>query len=257
MFLFFYIFYENVYAEEPILITLSSNLDKVIFDGKWTDPWEWKQSSYNKLYFEDDGAMIHLRTAHQDNSIYIQINFESDKTINKGFDSAMVCFDTKNDKTIIPQDDDYCFSTILDTKKSFSYQGNNSTEINNSFIRIPNDKNFIAIGTASDKFDRYSKVPHSSYEFKIPLDVLGRSDNYGFYINIFDGDSENHYTWPYEIKSQNSNLFSSPNQWGDLVSPDKSLPEFHYSILFFVLVLMIFFVTTTRFNLFKIHIFRY
>jgi len=84
---------------------------------------EWKQSSYNNLLF-DDGAMIHLRTANQENFIYVQINFESDKIIDKGFDSAMVCFDTKNDKTLTLQSNDYCFLTILDTKKLFTYQGN-------------------------------------------------------------------------------------------------------------------------------------
>jgi len=226
--LFFPIFFEDIHAEDPILISKSSNLDQVIFDGKWTDSYEWKQSSYNRLVFED-GNEIHLRTAHQENFIYIQINFASDTNIDENYDSATVCFDTKNDKTIIPQSDDYCFSTTLDIKNSFTYQGNNASSTNDYFDKIPNDKNFIAKGTASDKYDRYSKTPHASYEFKIPLDVLGRSNNYGFYISVFDEHSQNYYSWPYNIKNQT--LISSPSQWGDLVSPDNSLPEFNFTIL--------------------------
>jgi hypothetical protein len=253
--LFFHTFFDYVDAEEPILISISSSLDEVVFDGKWTDPLEWKQSSYNKLYFEDN-SVIHLRTAHQDNFIYVQINFESDKIINKGSDSAMICVDTKNDKTDISQSDDYCFSTTLDTKNSFTYRGNNNSSIDDSFDIIPNDKNFIAIGTASDKFDRYNKIPHASYEFRIPLDVLGRSDNYGFYISVYDGDSQNYYSWPYEIKNQTS--FSSPSQWGDLVSPDKSLPEFNLLVMFsLIFSLMTVSIIITKFNMFKISIFRY
>ena len=254
-FLIFQIFFQYSYAEDPILISVSPSMGQVIFDGKWTDSFEWKQSSYNRLSFNDD-SVIHLRTAHQENFIYIQINFESDKNIDQGYDSAMVCFDTKNDKTIIPQSDDYCFSTILDLEKSSTYQGNNNSSIANSFSQIPNHKNFVAIGTASDKYDRYNQIPHTSYEFKIPLDVLKRSDNYGFFISVFDNHTQNHYLWPYSI--ENSNSFSSPSQWGDLVSPDKSLPEFNSSILFSILILvMVIPIMITKLNLFKITIFRY
>ncbi len=232
------------------MISISSNLDQVIFDGKWTDTYEWKQSSYNELLYDDE-TVIHLRTAHQGNFIYIQINFETDKNIDKGSDSALVCFDTKNDKTIFPKTDDYCFSAILDEKIPVTYQGNNTfPEINNSFSVIPNNKNFLAIGTSSDKNDRYSKIPHASYEFKIPLEVLGRSNNYGFYLSVFDAHSKNYYSWPYDIKNQSS--ISSPSQWGDLVSPDNSLPEINFSFFFFSMIsLTIFFTIIMKFDLFK------
>jgi len=239
--LFFHVSLVDAFAEDPILISISSNLDQVIFDGKWTNSNEWKQSSYNRLYF-DDGAEIHLRTAHQENFIYVQINFASDMIINKGSDSAIVCFDTKNDKTVIPQSDDYCFSATLDGKKPFTYQGNSFLAINDFFTKIPNDKNFVAVGAASDRHDRYNKTPHASYEFKIPLNVLGRSDNYGFYISVFDAYSQNHYSWPYNIEKQSLLSITSPSKWGDLVSLDKSLPEFHWVplILLITTISMIF-----------------
>ena len=216
----------DAFGEEPILISISSDLDQVIFDGKWTDSNEWKRSSYDYLQF-DDGTEIHLRTAHQENFLYVQISAESDIVINKGSDSAIVCFDTKNDKTIIPQADDYCFSTSLGRNSYFTHQGGGISAINGFFKKITNDKNFIAVGTVSDKIDRYNKIPHASYEFRIPLDVIGRSDNYGFYISVFDAQTQNHYSWPYNIKKQSLLPITSPSKWGDLISPDKSLPEFH------------------------------
>jgi len=233
------IFFLNVYAEEPILISISSGLDQINFDGKWTDSYEWKQSSYNHLTYAD-GTEIHLRSAHQGDFIYIQINAVSDMFIDKLADSALVCFDTKNDKTIIPQSDDYCFFTSLDGKKSFSYQGNHIPAINGYFTKIPNDKDFVAVGSSSDQYDRYNRIPHASYEFKIPLNLLGRSDNYGFFISVFDAHTNNHYSWPYKIDNQSIISIPSPSQWGDIVSPDKSLPEFNLSFLFVIIFPMVF-----------------
>jgi len=237
----------DAFGEEPILISLSSDLDQVIFDGKWTTTSEWKKSSYNHLKF-DDGTEIHLRTAHQENFIYIQINAASDMIINKGSDSAIVCFDTKNDKTTIPQTDDYCFSTSLGRNSYFTYQGGNVLAINGFFKKITNDKDFVAIGTVSDKVDRYNKTPHASYEFRIPLDVLGRSDNYGFYVSVFDADTQNHYSWPYNIEKKSILSIPSPSQWGDLISPDKSLPEFNFSMLLSFLIPLTITIIITRFT---------
>ena len=247
----FPVIFMDAFGEEPILISISSDLDQVIFDGKWTHWQEWKQSSYNHLKF-DDGTEIHLRTAHQENFLYVQINAESDIVINKGSDSAIVCFDTKNDKTIIPQIDDYCFSTSLGRNSYFTYQGGNISANNGFFKKITNNKDFVAVGTTSDQNDRYSKIPHASYEFRIPLDVIGRSDNYGFYISVFDAHTQNHYSWPYNIEKQSLLSITSPSKWGNLVSPDKSLPEFNFSILLpFLIPLIIIFTIITKLNLFK------
>lgn len=251
----FYIQSMDLFAEEPILITLSPHIDNIIFDGKWTDDLEWKESSYNKISF-DDNTQVHLRVAHQENFIYILIDFESDIILNKISDSAIVCFDTKNDKTKIPQSDDYCFSTTLDGKKSFTYQGNNIPAINGYFTKIPNHENLIAVGTISDKYDRYSKTPHASYEFKIPLDVLGRSNNYGFYFSVFDADSQKHYSWPHNIKKQSLISISNPSVWGDLISPDNSLPEFNFSIMSLLISSIIIFSIIIKFPLFKSNIFQ-
>ena len=76
----------------------------------------------------------------------------------------------------------------------------------------------------SDKEDKYSAISHASYEFKIPIELIGRSDNYGFYVNVFDANSNVAYSWPEEIKLESFSI-PNPSLWGNLISPDKSLLE--------------------------------
>ena len=212
----------NAFASEPILITISSHLHKVIFDGKWTSEPEWKASSLDTVYY-DDGTKIQLRTAFQDGYIYVFLDLVSDTVIDKGADNALICFDGKNDKTKIPGIDDYCFFTSLSRKISFAYQGNGIIGLNGHFQKIPNPDGYIAIGSVSDENDRYSKIPHTSYEFRIPIDVLGRSDNYGFYISVYEANSNMIYSWPTEVQQIRIFTIPSPSIWGDIVSPDKSM----------------------------------
>ena len=247
--------FTDSFAEEPILISFSTDRQNVVFDGKWTDGFEWKQGSWNQFSF-DDGSIIHLRSSHQGDFIYLHVNFATDTVIDKGSDSAIVCFDTKNDKSKIPQSDDYCFSTSLYRQQSFTYQGSNTPAINGYFKKIDNHEDFVAVGSASGKFDRYNLYPHASYEFKIPLDVIGRSDNYGFYLSVYDGHSEKNYSWPYSIVKKNIQSIQSPSTWGDMISPDKSLPEFNSSIMLLIIPFMIIFVLFTKSNLVKLQIFK-
>jgi len=214
----------NAFASEPILITISSHLHKVIFDGKWTSEPEWKASSLDTVYYED-GSKIQLRTAHQDGYVYVFLDVVSDTIIDKGADNALICFDGKNDKSKIPGIDDYCFSTSLSRKISFAYQGGGILGFNGHFQKIPNPKGYVAIGNVSDENDRYSKIPHVSYEFRIPIDVLGRSDNYGFYIAVFEANSNVIYSWPTEVHQSRIFTIPSPSVWGDIISPDKSMAK--------------------------------
>jgi len=214
----------NAFASEPILITISSHLNKVIFDGKWTSELEWKASSLDTLSY-DDNSEIQLRTAFQDGYIYVFLDVISDTIIDKGADNALICFDGKNDKTRIPSFDDYCFSTSLSRKISFAYQGGGIIGLNGHFQKIPNPENYIAIGNVSDENDRYSKIPHVSYEFRIPIDILERSDNYGFYIAVFEANSNVIYSWPTEVHQSRIFTIPSPSVWGDIISPDKSMAK--------------------------------
>ncbi len=97
-------------------------MNKVIFDGIWSHRTERKHSSLDSLY---DGTII-LRTAHQDNFIYIFVDVLSDTILDKGADRTTICFDTNNDKSTTAKDDDYCFVAILGREEGIVMQGDSS-----------------------------------------------------------------------------------------------------------------------------------
>jgi len=103
------------YAEIPI--THSMRMNGVIFDGKWTFTTEWKASSL------DRAGPIYIRSAHLENYIYILLDVVSDTTIDKNKDSAMVCFDSENNQSPSPDDDDYCFFVKLADKEPITLCG--------------------------------------------------------------------------------------------------------------------------------------
>jgi len=238
-FIILLLFPNFVFAKtDPILISKSIAMNDVIFDGKWTFTTEWKPSSWNQLNY-DDGKIIHLRTAHQDNFIYVFVDFVSDNTLDKNSDNAIICFDTKNDKTDVADSDDYCFSTSLDSKTSFSYQGGSPLSTKSNFEKIPNPESMIAISSVSGDKDRYSLFPHTNYEFKIPTELLGRSSVYGFYLGVYEQHGGKVYSWPQDITHEGYFDIPSPKLWGEIISPDKSLPEFSTPIIIFIIIIPI------------------
>ncbi len=210
----------QVYGAEPIKITLSSTMDDVIFDGKWTSQLEWKQSSWNTFTYEDQ--IIQFRSAHQGNFIYFLVDFQTDTNLDYLADKAMICLDTKNDKTQTPNSDDFCFLSILDGE-SIIFQGTSDPNIHLS--EIPNSYGFVANATSSDEFDRYSKTSHSSYEFKIPTELVGRYSTYGIFLVVYDEHSKTIFNWPQSSEQQTFDKLN-PTEWGEMISLDKSLPEF-------------------------------
>lgn len=209
---------------EPIMITYS-DMNNIIFDGKWTFTEEWKHTS-------SDGG---IRSAHDGKFIYMLADVVSDTDFVKGADSVMICFDSNNTKSMISDKHDYCFQSVLGTSEGSTYQGGSSLGSTGNFIKIENPPDFISVSGISDQNDRYSDVPHASYEFKIPIDFIGRSDAYGFYYVIYESHSNKFYTWPANV-TQNNNQFQipTPNNWGTMISPDKSLPEFSFPMIAFV-----------------------
>ncbi len=226
----------SAYASEPIPITSSSAMSEIIFDGKWTDQFEWKASSLNTYSYDDNIHQVILRSAHYGDFIYIFLDPITDYHLDKLNDHAIICFDTKNNKSIKADSDDYCFMTYLNGENSFTYQGGHTSDKTSFFTKIPNPEGFIAISTASDINDRYTSIPHPSYEFRIPTDLIGRESVYGFYFLVYDDHSKKMYTYPQNLDP--SNFVSSPSQWGEIYSPDKSLPEFQLPL--FSLVLSVF-----------------
>ncbi len=212
-------------ASEPIMITVSSSMDKVIFDGKWTFYTEWKQSSLNTISFSD-GTSIQLRSAHQGNFIYILIDEVSKTRFNKHSDMAVICFDKNNSKSTTPNENDYCFGISFDSKNPFTLRGGSPLEETGHYMKIQNPDGLVGASGVSDENDRYTNVPHASYEFRIPTDTVGRSDDYGFYLALYDKNSNHVYAWPEEITSDTLIKIPPPKNWGEIISPDKSLPEF-------------------------------
>ncbi len=127
-------------------------------------------------------------------------------------------------------------------------QGGSFINTQNYFKKIQNHHDFIAIGNISNENDRYSKIPHSTYEFKIPTEVITRSNIYGIYVGVFDKSQSITYSWP-ETTSHYSKI-PSPSNWGHLISPDKSLPEFNipfFSIIIGFSIIMLCFQLKSRF----------
>ncbi len=211
------------YAESTIPITRSTDMDKVEFDGRWTFTKEWKKSSHNDIF--EPGHIV-IRTAHQDNYIYVMLDALADKTIDNTKDNAMVCFDAKSDQSSKPDSNDYCFKIRLGSNKAFTLQGSDSGE----FKPAGNHKDLIAVGGTSDENDRYTPVPHPTYEFRIPIELLERTNTYGIYLQVYDYSNATTYSWPSGIIIENPEI-PSPAKWGIIYSPDKSLPEYELPVL--------------------------
>ena len=237
------------FAAETILITYSDTIERVVFDGKWTDQVEWKQSSWDKIS-TTNGDAIHIRSAHQGDFIYILLDVVADRSIDHLSDRAIVCIDGNNDKTSIAGVDDYCFLASLNGKQGFVYQGGSSLALNGHFKKIPISDGFIGVGGKSDLNDKYSQISHTSFEFKIPLNLFGRSNVYGFYVLAYDASGNQYYSWPVGIDTVDTFDIPSPSNWGNLVSPDKSFPEFDLPILALVpaIFLVIYFTRMKKFR---------
>ncbi|MEM3006743.1 MAG: hypothetical protein QXY25_07785 [Candidatus Nitrosotenuis sp.] len=215
----------NVYAFEPIPITISHTMNNVVFDGKWTHEFEWKASSLITYKYENATEIV-LRTAHQENFVYVFLDSITDYHPNLN-DHAIICFDTHNNKSEMTDSNDYCFETYLNAEESFVYQGDNESDI--GFSKIEKPQGFIAKSTISDMNDRYTPVPHPSFEFRVPTELIGRQSVYGFYFSVYDDYARKTYTYPQNADSQN--FVAMPSKWGEIYSPDKSLPEFELPTL--------------------------
>ena len=235
--LFFLIPFSDAYASNEIFITISEGMEEVTFDGKWTNSNEWKPSSRDTLYY--DGMTVQLRTAHQNNFVYVMIDPINDNTYDKKLDKATVCFNSDTNSTKF-NDKVFCFTASPELKSNTMLQGNSNS---NTLEETNSPSDYIGISTISDERDRYSKIPHTTYEFKIPTDLIGRFSTYDFFVSVYDASSNINYNWPQNIILEDPNEIPTPEQWGKIISPDKSLPEFHsmFIVISFSIFVTIFF----------------
>lgn len=231
----------NSYAQklDPIPITISDKMNKIKFDGKWSFESEWKASTLSEFFYND--TEIVMRSAHQGDFIYIFIDPVEERSLNYLQDKATICFAPDYNNTQKPNIDDYCFVATLGKPDGITLRGSDT-----GFKQIPNQKGFIAIGNSSDNNDRYTDIQHPSYEYKIPIDLLGRADKYGFFLSVYDANTTKYHNWP----TNTTNLaMLQPNYWGLIISPDKSLPEFGLPIVILLPLLVLVIILTKKLDL--------
>ena len=229
------------FADEDLWISITDEADEIIFDGKWTFMQEWKHSSLDKVD-NDQGTLI-IRHSHDGENIYILLDALFDKVKSNQSDKAMVCFDTMMDGGVTIRNDDFCFVASIGSKNPITLQGGSNIINKANLKKISNHPELITVGGFSDENDRYSPIPHATYEFKIPIEILGYSSEYGFYVHVYDNDSRKIITWPEKQTSEKYPYIAVPDQWGKIVSPDKTIPESDSPILmlipaFFVLIFL-------------------
>lgn len=212
------------YADQTVT-TFRDDGNATIWDGKWSFVQEWKRTSYT------DANGVALRIGHDYNYLYVLLDAVQQTSFSKNTDYGTVCITSSVSLEDYPTKNDYCFQVSLGSKDVITLQRDSLLGATNHFMKIRNDPQLIGVGGISDINDRYSIDLHPSYEFKIPIDLIGRSDKYHFYMATYDATNKHMTTWPNNTNIIKFPNIPSPSQWGDLISPDKSIPEFPWPIL--------------------------
>jgi len=210
----------DAYGEE-IWITFSEQTNEIILDGIWTDRTEWKTSSEDVIIIDDDNRFA-IRSAHDRNNIFLLIDFITDQKISNS-DKMILCIGPANlDSEINVKE--YCFTLKFNSNNlNIIELQKNEQKIN--YVEVKNELDVEAKSGVSNLHNRYSKIPHTSYELKIPVDKIGRDNVYNFYLKLYDADTNRYFTWPNNMEKDNSDI-PLIEKWGKLVSPDKTIPEF-------------------------------
>ena len=206
----------------PIKITISSDLDDVQFDGVWSFRSEWKHSTYDKFWYDKEDAIV-LRTAHQDKFFYVFIDYLSDFTNDHIADRAIVCFDGY-DTSSVADESDWCYAVSRGSGNGHTLQGGSPIYQTSHFNLVKNHPDFVAHGGMSGENDRYVATPHAAYEFRIPIEQIGFQDEYGFFVQVYDGNDVK--TYPKEFSGKFPQKIPSPVKWGKIVSPDHSISNY-------------------------------
>ena len=218
------IFSNAVFAEEPIKVTISHTFDHIILDGEWSFYEEWKASTLDTFRFNDSDLI--LRTAHQDDYLYVLIDVLGDITHDHMADRAVVCLDGK-ETSKLADESDWCYVATRGSKNAHTLNGGSSIHRTSHFQIEKNHPELVAIGGTSGENDRYVKTPHAAYEFKIPIEQIGFEDEYGFFMQVFDRN--NVMTYPQEHSGKYPQKIPSPEEWGLIISPDRSISSEHFN----------------------------
>ena len=158
--------------------------------------------------------------------MYVLIDVLGDMTNDRMADRAVVCFDGK-ETSKMADESDWCYVATRGSKNGHTLNGGSPVHQSSHFNIQKNHPDFIAIGGTSGANDRYIKTPHAAYEFKIPIEQIGFEDEYGFFMQVFDGNTV--MTYPNEHSGKYPQKIPSPKQWGLMISPDRSISSEHFN----------------------------
>ncbi len=209
------------YADEPIK-TPYADLQYIQIDGEWTYGAEWKPTSFDKFSYDKEDAIV-LRTAHQDKFFYVFIDYLTDFTNDHIADRAIVCFDGY-DTSSAADESDWCYAVSRGSGNGHTLQGGSPIYQTSHFNLVKNHPDFVAHGGTSGENDRYVSIPHAAYEFRIPIEQIGFQDEYGFFVQVYDGNDIK--TYPKEFSGKFPQKIPSPVKWGKIVSPDHSISNY-------------------------------
>ena len=206
----------------PIKITISNSSHNVQFDGEWTFRSEWKSSSYDEFLYDKEDSIV-LRTGHHDKFFYVFIDYLTDFTNDHIADRAIVCFDGY-DTSSVADESDWCYAVSRGSGNGHTLQGGSPIYQTSHFNLVKNHPDFVAHGGTSGEYDRYVAKPHAAYEFRIPIEQIGFQDEYGFFVQVYDGNDVK--TYPKEFSGKFPQKIPSPVKWGKIVSPDHSISNY-------------------------------
>ena len=150
------------------------------------------------------------------------VNYLTDFTYNHIADRAIVCFDGY-DTSSMADESDWCYAVSRESGNGHTLQGGSPIAQTSHFNLVKNHPDFVAHGGTSGENDPYVTAPHATYEFRIPIEQIGFQDEYGFFVQVFDGNDVK--TYPKEFSGKYPQKIPSPTKWGKIFSPDRTISE--------------------------------
>lgn len=220
---------------------ISSNVstNTVIVDGKWSSPQEWEDATQITYYYANNKEIkdfiIHLK--HDSRNIYLLLDVVADrytKDSNGDIRMARIVFDSLNDKTEKPHNDDYYFSTFpsVYTEKPeqaisylYIYNGN-GTGWDNIYDEYERKGNRLGVESAisyDTTYNPYSKFFHTIYEFAIPLKIFGNNSQLGFGAYAVNWGNSQPLQLNFSL-TENSNS-GDPSTWANIQFKSKYAPS--------------------------------
>jgi hypothetical protein len=200
------------YSFENVFILVSGqDQPNISIDGRQTDISEW--SGANRQTVESqDGAPFMLLAVHDSDYLYLRLELGDQSE--HSTDQAYICFDTDHDGGSFDEGD-YCFYIGMTEKQLKAIQG--IGEDSAERWREANPEGAAASSGISES--TYISTPHAFYEFRIPLELVGDSDEFGFYALVIDGNTDKRYDIPSTGRS--SMIVPDPYRWGLMVFLDS------------------------------------